>query len=523
MTHNRFSVFLCIFTLALQLAINSDWKSWGQNLDNSRYAEDETIISINNIGNLQVDWVFMPKGIVVNTITVEGDRLYFVDFAGFAYCLHRDGSLLWEKNITALLEYQIQAQLRTSPTIYKNSVIMGTLLGTDLFALDKLTGSLLWRTKMSTHPYAVITQSPTVYRQKVYVGVSSVEEDYGPLSGTCCTFIGSFSSVDANDGTIEWTTYMLPQNNGQQNLYAGAAVWGSAPAIDVHLGRVYIATGNDYSVPKIIQECQQCRNNSSDPANFPSCITYENHEDSGLALDIETGEIIWARAVEGWDTWNYGCGVPSIGVPPLGTSCSSVPGPDYDFGQAPMLLNTIINGENMRLAVTGQKSGILWAFNAQTNNPRGEIIWSTQICPGGISGGMIFGSATDGNRIYVSCANTNHQNFSMIDGTWTTGGVWSAVNPSNGSIIWQTPDPAGSAGATEGPVSIANGVLYGGSLDYQGHMYAMNADNGEILFSFASGASVASGASISNGHVYWSSGYIYGANPGIPKVYSFSV
>jgi polyvinyl alcohol dehydrogenase (cytochrome) len=69
-------------------------------------------------------------------------------------------------------------------------------------------------------------------------------------------------------------------------------------------------------------------------------------------------------------------------------------------------------------------------------------------------------------------------------------------------------------------------------------MYALDAGTGAILWSFASGGSVVSGAAIVNGLVYWGSGFVVGsACPGVAittqrcapttgendKVYAFAV
>jgi polyvinyl alcohol dehydrogenase (cytochrome) len=57
-----------------------------------------------------------------------------------------------------------------------------------------------------------------------------------------------------------------------------------------------------------------------------------------------------------------------------------------------------------------------------------------------------------------------------------------------------------------------------------GDMVALNAENGRILWQFASGGSVVSGPSIVDGTVYWGSGYAnFGF--GIPnnKLYAFTV
>ena len=56
-----------------------------------------------------------------------------------------------------------------------------------------------------------------------------------------------------------------------------------------------------------------------------------------------------------------------------------------------------------------------------------------------------------------------------------------------------------------------------------GHMYAMDARTGAMLWSFVSGGSINSGAAIVNGTVYWGSGYSScGVGTANNKFYAFS-
>jgi len=104
-------------------------------------------------------------------------------------------------------------------------------------------------------------------------------------------------------------------------------------------------------------------------------------------------------------------------------------------------------------------------------------------------------------------------------GQVVTGGFWTALNASTGQVLWEnagttlafpsligTP-PVGALAMNQGPVTIANGVMYAGALDQEGTMYAFDASTGNVLWSFASGGSVNSGAAVVNGVVYWGSGY----------------
>jgi outer membrane protein assembly factor BamB len=68
---------------------------------------------------------------------------------------------------------------------------------------------------------------------------------------------------------------------------------------------------------------------------------------------------------------------------------------------------------------------------------------------------------------------------------------------------------------------VADGVVYAGSLDTAGHMYALNATTGQILWSFASGGSILGAPAIVNGTLYWGSGYSRSAT-GNNKLYAFT-
>lgn len=73
-----------------------------------------------------------------------------------------------------------------------------------------------------------------------------------------------------------------------------------------------------------------------------------------------------------------------------------------------------------------------------------------------------------------------------------------------------------------GPVTTANGVVFGCTLDSQGHMYALDGATGAILWSFASGGGCLSGAAISEGRLFWGSGYSLFSTPN-NKLYSFGL
>jgi len=212
----------------------------------------------------------------------------------------------------------------------------------------------------------------------------------------------------------------------------------------------------------------------------------------------------WAHRLQGFDVWTVACLTNTNPV-----ACPVPSSPDFDLGgSGPNLLPGLVG--------FGQKSGIYWALNPSD----GSILWSAVVGPGGVLGGIEWGTATDGQRIYVAITNAGHLNYKLIDGTTVTSGAWSALDAKTGNILWQTPDPVGAMDM--GAVSVANGVLYAPS--FSGNMHALNAATGQLLWTFASGGSVIDGPSIVDGLVFWGSGYRrISPGTGNNKVFAFAV
>lgn len=211
-----------------------------------------------------------------------------------------------------------------------------------------------------------------------FVGTTSTEETQ--LVG-CCNFQGAFFRIDVAKGKIIWRTGMIPPNGGNAGAYAGAAIWGSSPSIDPVRNLVYIATGNLYSTPPSITACQLGQQNLSVPDTPDPCILPDDHSESVLALDLDTGSIHWAQHLGSYDTWVLACvfnGNPN---------CPPIPGPDADFAEAPMLIPSVqfknsSTGRQWRqdVLVVAQKSGFVYGLNPQD----GSRLW-TQVMYGSSS------------------------------------------------------------------------------------------------------------------------------------------
>lgn len=502
-----------------------DWPFAGNDLQNTRYQNNPVQITTGNAPKLAVQWQFPTGGDVSATPALDANNAYFPDSAGNLFAVNRaTGAQVWTHKIS---DYTGVANdyARTTPAIVGNALIFGDQAGklgqpASIMAVDINTGNLLWKTVADSFPFSIITQSAVANGQDVYVGVSSFEELFAAVNPpsqppyVCCQFRGSVLDLDAATGQIKWQTYTVPPG------YSGGAVWGSTNAIDTARGSLYVTTGNNYSLPASVITCI-----GGDPNNAQGCLDPADHFDSILALDLNTGAVKWAFAALPSDAWNVNCGLaiplPPGLINPDPSQCPNPQGPDYDFGQGPALFKTHApgSGKPIDLVGAGQKSGKYWALNADT----GAVVWSTQVGPGGVSGGLQWGSSTDGSTIWAASANSENQPWTLIHngqptGQTITGGHWSAIDAATGKIVWQTADPNGAG--DPGAMSGANGVVY--ACSSSGDMYALDGKKGTILWSYPSGSTCYAGAAISNGTVYWGTGYTLFGPQAASKLTAFS-
>jgi polyvinyl alcohol dehydrogenase (cytochrome) len=527
----RWVLGLVFATLVAAPLMAQDWPMFGQNLANTANSVN-TQISVNNVNTLRPKWTFTTGGDVSARAAVVNSIAYFPDWGGNLWAVNAtNGQLIWGHQFS---DYGLPANThsRTSPALTDNggTLYIGTQEGAWLLAINAKTGALVWKTELeTTDPYAIITTSPAVSGSVVYTGVASIAEGASTYGVNMSTAVarGSVVAVDANKGAIHWKTYTVPVG------YIGGGVWGSNPVVDVARKTVFIGTGDNYAHPHDDAPSSnpnltygQCISEEGTEAN---CLSPDDHVDSILALDMNTGAVKWSRKmvtwnqyyepVNGYDDWNVDC---LLG----GTQCPTNPaaGPDYDFGSAP---NEITykgsDGKFHTVIGAGQKSGIYYALDPDT----GATLWQTQVGPGSALGGIEWGSASDGQRIYVAIADLFAIGYPKPYTGPIYAGSWSALDPATGNILWQTADP--NSAVDIGPMAVANGVVYGSSMAgavTAPTMFALNAATGNILWNFTTGVSVNAGATIVNGVVYWGSGYTHlhfpGQTGGNNTFYAFS-
>jgi polyvinyl alcohol dehydrogenase (cytochrome) len=424
------------------------WNGWGADISNTRF-QPAPGLSADQVPHLKLKWAFgYPNGVTAaGQPTVFSGRVFIGTDIGYVYSLDAaTGCLYWS--------FQTKASVR-------NAVSIGAVAGQEgkyaayfgdakanVYALDAATGELLWTTHVEDHFTARITAAPTLYQGRLYVPVSSFEEFAADATDyPCCTFRGSVVALDVSTGRQIWKTYVIPdepkptrKNSAGIQLFApaGASVWNS-PTVDVERHAIYFGTGDS----------------ETEPAGKTS--------DAVMALDMNTGEVLWSFQGTENDSYLRGCMGPAK---KRSENCPKVLGPDWDFGASP-ILRTLPNGRRVLLAA--QKSGnvfaldpdhqgaLLWKVNAESKRPRQNPV-------------LVWGGTADEHKAYFGL---------------TSGGMV-ALKLEDGSRQWFTPMVAAAAsrvrrGMSAAATSIPGAVFVGG---WDGTLHALSTADGRKLWEF---------------------------------------
>jgi polyvinyl alcohol dehydrogenase (cytochrome) len=488
------------------------WNGWGFDLSNTRFEPASVAeLSPEQVSRLKIVWAFgVPNASdLYNQPTIVGGRIYMSSDTGTVYSLDAStGCVYWS--------FQAQTGVRGAMTVgpaegsHDPLVFFGDLHG-NAYALDSLTGEQVWKITIDPHPESRITASLKLYKNRLYVPVTSLEEaESGGLGYACCSFRGMVVALDPATGRPIWKTYTIPdkakplgKNSMGKTFWgpSGAGVWNS-PTIDAKRNTLYVGTGNGFSGPQ---------------TKFSDAI---------LAMDLTTGNILWSFQGTADDVlWDGPCTMvlpgtvmassrPGTSAPDTPANCSPK-GPDWDFGASPILAE-LPSGKN--LIIAGQKSGVVWALDADN---KGAVVWSRDVArvkPGG-GGEILFGGAVDDRNAYFNLRSGGLVALDLVTGVekWYVG-----FTPPQEEEKAFGPHGASSA------VTVIPGAVLSGDLD--GMLRAFSPDTGGLIWEFntarqyektvngveAKGGSIGSGGPIVvDGILYMTSGFV-GVQSGIP-------
>ncbi len=480
----------------------SGWTGWSPTPSNDRFQPaGPASLSVEQIRNLKLKWAFGFAGDIMAYAapTIYNGVLFVGSAGGTVHAMSaKTGCLYWT--------FQADGPVRAATVVTENqaghAILFPDQIGS-FYALDAETGRLLWRRRIDPHEATRLTGSAVVHDGVAFVPAASWEETRsGNPKYQCCTFRGSVTALRVSDGSLLWKSYMIdrPTRTGEsddgtpQFGPSGAGIW-SAPTIDAKRGLIYVTTGDNYSEPTT------------------------KTSDAVIALDLKNGKIIWTQQVTAGDFHNSGKACDDD------TKC----GPDYDFGSSAILVHP--GGRD--LLVAGQKSGVVYALDP---DQRGKVLWQARVGKGGMTGGVQWGMASDGDAVYAAVSDVAHLEEEVASGDQpapiggssfdpVAGGGLTALRVTDGEKLWFAPshpcEPPrhGCSPAQSAAVSAVPGAVFSGSLD--GHIRAFATKDGSVLWDFdtekefatvnginAHGGSLdGAGPIVVDGIVYVNSGY----------------
>ena len=463
------------------------WNGWGADRTNSRFQPASAAkLPADQVSRLKLKWAFGFPGAtaVYGQPTVVGGRVFVGVNTGYVYSLDAaTGCVYWSFRARSGVRNAISIGPIKGHGSAKFAAYFGDVRA-NVYAIDAATGAELWRTHVDEHGIAGITGAPSLYEGRLYVPVSSREEQAGVSPAyPCCTFRGSVVALDANTGKQIWKTYTIPEtpkptlkNSAGTQLYgpAGGAIWNS-PTIDKKRRALYVGTGNAYTEPA------------------------PPRTDSIMALDMDSGKVLWAVQDTPHDSW-------LVCFDQKTENCPKDMGPDYDFGSSP-ILRTLPGGK--RILVAGQKSGMVLAHDP---DQKGALVWKAQLPKQLALGEITYGGAADEQNAYFGLK---------------SGGI-AAVQLTTGERTWFAPLEGrvgrGAGGGQTAALSAIPGAVFSGGWD--GKLRAFSTENGKPLWEYnmlqefqtvngvaaKGGGMGAPGPAIAGGMLFAGSGYVFGAN-----------
>lgn len=491
----------------LQAPDPADWLMWRRTLDSWGHSPLDQI-DRSNVADIRMVWTRgLPEGSMEGTPLVHDGVLFFPNPNDIVQAIDAiTGDLIWEYRRELpddLGDYLPAPDINRNLAIY-DGLIIDTSADNQMFALDAATGELVWETRIA--PYqsgSQQTSGPIIADGKVISG-RGCEPEGGP--GACVV-----TAHDARTGEELWRRSTIPAP-GEPNYES----WGDVPYEE----RVHVGT---WMVPSFDPELNLIYTGTSVTMPAPKYQLSGNdlqylYHNSTLALDADTGEIVWhyQHVVDHWDMDHP--------FERLIVETEVAPDPE-----AVDWINPGIEPGETRKVITGVpgKSGIVYTLDAAT----GEFLWArptvyqtivsgidgatgrvtnnpdaimyedgarVTACPGA-SGGKNWQAGAyspDSGLMYMPLQNTCSDVTAVPGGMYgirTRGalapgaeGVGSihAIDVATGRTAWTFQNRA----PTMSLLTTGGGLVFGG--DGAGRFRALDQESGEVLWEINLGSAV---------------------------------
>ena len=509
--------FVPVTDAMLQSPSDDDWLMWRRTFNGWGYSPLDKI-DRTNVQDLQMVWTrAMNPGRQQGTPLAYNGVLYMPNPGDVIQAIDAtSGDLVWEHRRTVpddVCDYLLNPSMcltNRNVAIYDN-LIIDTSIDEHVFALDALSGEMVWETEVlnyKTHP-ATQTSGPIVAIGKVISG-RSCQPEGGP---DACVI----TAHDAATGAELWRRRTIPGPGEPGNESWGdvpfedrkhVGAW-MVPSYDPELNLIYIGTSVTSPAPKFML------------GGVENKLLYHN---CTLALDADTGEIVWyyQHLNDSWD----------LDHPFERLLVDTVVRPDPS--EVSWINPRLQPGEERRV-MTGipGKTGVVYTLDRET----GEFLWATptitQNVISNIDGAtgvvsenpeLVFTSigqevltcphATGGkdweagaysprtNTMYMPLRNVcarmltldpnNSERNRLYSIAWRGQiapqtdqvGTVQAISAETGKITWKYEQRA----ATMAVAATGGGLVFGG--DVNGRFYAFDDETGEVLWQINLGSAV---------------------------------
>ena len=267
-------------------------------------------------------------------------------------------------------------------------------ISSDLYALDRFTGSVLWQYRQEADPefltpipaygfadpadvgpgntnvftfpmiYPNIVGAPTVVDGKVFIPVANDQETYGSKPDFGVNIVnaqGMITILDFETGDKIRSLRLDPENK----FSPGGGIW-QAVSVDVKQKIVYASTGNAYIEPRFVTFFDEVEG-----VNKTIFIDASPTSDAIVAWDYETGELLWSSTFRQSLLQNQVTGVWDVisnDFWAIDAQGVSVEGSDYDVSSVgPCLIQAKhpCTGKCVKLIAGGGKSGERFLLDAE--------------------------------------------------------------------------------------------------------------------------------------------------------------
>ncbi|RYH04448.1 pyrrolo-quinoline quinone [Salipiger sp. IMCC34102] len=467
----------------LQNPADGDWPNWRRTLDGWGYSPLDQI-NRESVADLDFQWGWaMAPGHQEGTPIVHDGVMFMINAGGTVTALDAaNGEMLWEYIHEPPEDFR-DGRITRGVALWGDHVYVATP-DAQMIALDMKTGQVAWQSTIADiNEDKIVTASPMAVNGKIITGFQGCSRFYEDK----CAVV----AFDAETGEELWRTVTV-----ERETEDGGDTWGGQPWLVRGGGDVWTTATYDEAADLLYIGVSQAkpwsrlsRGQSDDSL----------HTSSTLALDPDTGEIVWYRQY--------------------------VPGETNDMDEAFEHILVDLDGEPGYVNIG--KMAILWRGNRETGDPMpafdmglqdqidlnedgtfaayregmiGELGVPHYTCPSstGFRAARVTAFSPDTRALYVPMAlncddGTIWTEVEMVEGGGGNGraatnrvfhpdapdstGRFAAMNIDTGEIMWEmdleTP-------AMSGMVTTAGGLVFAG--DWNRYFYAMDDTTGEVLW-----------------------------------------